>query len=576
MSLAKVLVIDDLFGRALRERRNLCKAYRLVDVTGDDDDAHVPQFPPIARAVFCSGQRVEGGRLRNSVEAALEVVRAGWPDSEGEYWALCLLDLRFNTGDEGGRGNTNDDDFGLVVLEHLRRTLPHLPVVILSSRERADVIQACRQLGAADFIQRHDQGDELPYAVLARKLHEYALLADARGLIVGRSVPLLMSLAAARRAATGVGNILLLGESGTGKELVARYVHDTSPCAAGPYKVFDAFGTAESLQEDLLFGHERGAFTGAMRDRRGLFEEADGGTLFVDEVAEISMAMQNRLLRPIESRRVMRQGSSAEIALSYQLILATNKDLDDYARTERFKSDLLNRINAYTIWLPPLRERSEDIPLLARQLLERLCRDNGLRWPREIDARAMRRLAEHDWRDGNVRELRSALERAAKDNPQSEILVESDLRLGDEGLGTCIPPARASAPPPVMAPSVPAIEQGASYDELFGCWPALQKEVALKLLARLQSALVATARRSARDGTARLNLAGAVGCLRGCKVSTAEAADFVKRLVRFDPQTAAEAAARHPLLDSALTQARRTRTMSDPRASDDTLETNDA
>lgn len=555
-SAAKVLVIDDLFGAVVSERRNLCKAYRLVDITGDDTDAVVLSDPPVARAVFCSGQVRVGNTVRNSVETVMAAVQTGWPDEQGHRWALCLLDLRFVSDDGRGGGDDADDDFGLVVLEHLHRAYPDLPIIILSSRERAEVIQACRRLGASEFIQRHESLHEKPYAVLARKLHEFGLIADDRSFIVGGSLPLLRALAAARRAATGTGNILLLGESGTGKELAARYIHQNSPRCNGPYKVFDAFGTAESLQEDLLFGHEKGAFTGANRERRGLFEEADQGTLFIDEVGDISASIQNRLLRPIESRSVVRQGSTREIMLSYQLVLATNKDLDDYARTERFRSDLLNRINAYTIWLPPLRERQEDIPMLVRAMLERLCLDSQLRWPREVDSKAMDCLVAHDWRDGNVRELRSVLERAVKDNPQSELLVASDLRIGT----TTHPlPPRGLHKEAQVYEAPTSWPVGESYEDLFGCWPLLQREVAERMFAKLHDALRATARRSAHDGSAKPNLAGAVGCLLGRKVSTVEAADFVKRLHRFDPDVAADAASRHALLAETLRQAHRAR-----------------
>lgn len=577
MTQPTILVIDDLFGRSVRERRNLCKAYRLQDVTGDDPSPIPLSEEPVARAVFCSGQHSATDRQENSVATILDAVRSGWPDTEGNRWSLCLLDLRFVSGLRGDdgicEGQEGDDDFGLLALGELQREFPQLPVVILSSRDRAEVIQKCRQLGACDFIQRHDATAKSAHAVLAKKLHDFGLITDTSGAIVGRSVPLLQALAAARRAATGSGNILLLGESGTGKELVARYIHDNSPLSQGPYKVFDAFGTAESLQEDLLFGHERGAYTGAQRERRGLFEEAQGGTLFIDEVGEISSAVQNRLLRPIESRTIARQGSSAAISLSFQLVLATNKDLDEHARTGQFKSDLLNRINAYTIWLPPIRERRDDIPLMATVLLERLCLEHGLRWPRHIDSDAMHRLVEYDWRDGNVRELRSTLERAAKDNRDGELLVAGDLTFPSTRgalLDSCRPSSAARGIPDSAKGNDEGINHG--YEELFGSWLPLQRNAATQLLVPLCAALRATARRNPGDGSARPNLAGAVGCLLGRKVSSVEAADFIKRIVRLDPDVADELGQRHPILAGAIEQALRARPASASRLARKSLE----
>lgn len=564
MELPRLLVIDDLFGRMVAERRNLCKVYRLIDVT----DCRIPPTEgadrSLAYAVFCSGQRVGQGRVENSVEEALGIVESGWPGKDGRRWALCLLDLRFVSGeilDDGmPSGNSGDDDFGLKILRVLREKFPELPVIVMSSRERAEVIEACRRLGASDFLQRHDtNGNDAPDAVLFRKLREFGLLEDERGVIAGRSLAILGALGAARRGATGTGNILLLGETGTGKELFARFIHDSSPRAGGPYRVFHAFGTAETLQEDLLFGHERGAFTGARNERKGLFEEANGGTLFLDEVGDIPHSLQNQLLRPIESRVVTRQGGSADIPISLQLVIATNKTIEDDARKGSFKIDLFNRINAYTIVLPPLRDRQEDVPLIAEHMLERLCRDNRARWPRIIDDDARRLLEARQWTDGNVRELRNVLERAVKNNKDAEILVASDL-IGQVATRTVVNPGAGSAKPATIVESmgVPPGESPApcmSYEDLFGIWPELQRTAMVRLLSHLVLALQVTERRDARDGSATVNLAGAVGCLFGRKVTTIEAADFVKRLARFDGKVFGEVAKTNLLLRQALDRA---------------------
>ncbi len=570
----KILVIDDQFGQSVKSRRDLCAMYGIQDVTGDDSQPE-EVGEPLAEAVFCSGQIISGNTVTNDVELTVRAAEQGWPLPGGGRWALVLLDLCFVSGSmntEGwADGQQGDEAFGLEILGRLRELFPELPVVILSSRERKEVIDDCRSLGAADFIQRHASLDSpSPREILAEKLREYGLLEDDSGVVIGRSISLLKALAAARRAATGGGNILILGESGTGKELLARYIHDHSPKAKGPYKVFHAFGTAENLQEDLLFGHVKGAFTDAKKERRGLFEQASSGTLFIDEVGDIPETLQNKLLRPIEMRQVSRQGSDEEIDVDVQLVLATNKALDDYAATGCFKFDLLNRIRAYTIKLPPLRERREDIPLLVNQLLEGLCREHNSRWPRTIHLDAMEKLKTHDWREGNVRELRNVLERVVKDNKDSEIVVVGDIRFDTMSRAASVPVPE----PDVSATGKTETELSHGdwlaglhdmsidhdYAFLHGSWPSLQREIALLLARYLVSAIEVTRKRRA-DGPpeGEINMTGAVSCLLGRQIPTVKAADFVKRLLQFGEETGEEIIKAHPSLETVLEQALRYR-----------------
>ncbi|MCI0560963.1 MAG: sigma 54-interacting transcriptional regulator [Nitrososphaera sp.] len=569
----RLLVIDDQFGRHIDARRDLCTLFDLQDVTGDD---HTPEKikDPLAETVFCSGQTLAEGVVTNTVGVAIDATRAGWPFSTGERWAILLLDLRFVSGKLDAEGNPagqpGDDEFGLRILEVLKREFPLLPVVVLSSRDRAEVIEDCRKLGAADFIQRHAVNGPRPRELLAEKLREYGLLEDQSKRIVGCSLNLLRALSAARRAATGTGNILVLGETGTGKELLARFIHDHSPKSSGPYSVFHAFGTAETLQEDQLFGHVKGAFTDARSDRPGLFEQASGGTLFIDEIGDIPETLQNKLLRPIETRCVMRQGADQEVGIDVQLVLATNKALDDYTATGRFKFDLLNRIRAYPITLPPLRERRDDIPLLAGYMLESLCRENGARWPRKIHPEAMNKLMSHDWGDGNVRELRNVLERAVKDNKDSEIVVAGDIRF-DAALRplSVVKSERAarvldaSAKQPNNENWLTGVREArplADYAFLHGSWQPLQREVALLLARYLACAIDATRKRRA-DGPPQgeVNITGAVSCLLGQQVSTIKAADFIKRLLQFDEEESTAIVSEYPVLREVLAQAFRVR-----------------
>lgn len=593
MTLPKILVIDDQFGRsrlqsqfakAIRDRRNLCRVFGLADETGDDSTP-VRMEDPVASACFCPGQVWNEDRIENSLPVCLEAVHQGWPAEEENAirWALVLLDLRFTFGrlDEDSEPE-EASHFGLeVVLPALRREFPDLPVVVLSSVNKDAAHEAVRRGGACDFIQRTPEESDLPTrAVLAAKLQDFGLLEDNRGVIAGRSVAMLKTLASARRAATGKGNILLLGESGTGKELLARYIHDQSSKSQGPYIVFHAFGQAETLQEDELFGHVRGAFTGADGVRQGCFEAANGGTLFIDEVADISGAVQNKLLRPVETRKIKRQGANAEVNVDVQLVLATNKDLDAYAKEGHFKSDLLNRIRAYSISLPPLRNRKADIPAVAERLLAGICAEHEAKWPRTIRPDAMASLVKHDWREGNVRALRNVLTRAVIDHQDDNIVVASDIAFDASG-GTDIIEAdtdsEGSGPLGASPASDPqslgelvhlmeTFEFPSGYEALSGQLPRLQNATVSLLARYLNAALLETQkRRPGASTTGDINLAGAVSCVLGSQVKSSPAADLVKRLLRIDKDVREGLFQEYPLLKEAFYQSVKLRHSQSPR-----------
>lgn len=568
-----VLIVDDLAGARIDVRRDLCEIYQLTELDFAECAAWRGARPSEVAAVFASGQRQDGGLLTNSVEDAVAAAQKGWPFPGGRRWALTLLDLRFVSGaiqpDGMPEGRPGDDEFGLRILSEFRLRFPELPVVVLSSRDRTEVVETCRRLGASDFIQRHSPGDtDRPSHILRSKLRQFGLLEDERGFIVGRSLPILQAISAARRAATGGGNILVLGETGTGKELLARFIHDESPKREGPYRVFHPFAAAESLQEDLLFGHVKGAFTDAKTDRVGLFEEANGGTLFIDEIGDVPPTLQDKLLRPLESRQVVRQGGGTDVDLDLQVVLATNKELDDAAARGAFRIDLLNRIKAYTITLPPLRVRQEDTLPIARALLESLCREHGVRWPREISADAAEVLQSLPWREGNIRELRNVLERAIKDHPDSEIVVAADFEGGtahSTSIGSATIPSGipSGSTTPIEADFVKALRSvqfSTDYSTLHNSWPRLRTELLMLLGRYLSSTLHSTKlRRPGSKENDRINLAGAVGCLLGRRVSTLQAADFVKRVLSLggDPDTAAIDA--DPILRDAYEAALRAR-----------------
>jgi two-component system nitrogen regulation response regulator GlnG len=233
---------------------------------------------------------------------------------------------------------------------------------------------------------------------------------EQQGALRGRSDVMRRVFTLIERVAATAATVLIAGETGTGKELAARALHDASPRAAGPFVVCDLDSLAEGLAESELFGHVRGAFTGAERDRPGAFEAARGGTIFLDEIGELPLAAQPLLLRALEAREVRRLGETTYRAIDVRVVAATNRALADEIKAGHFRDDLYHRLSTVTLHLPPLRDRPEDVPLLVEHFAAAAAARDGRPAPR-IDDETMAALAEHDW-PGNVRELRNVVERA--------------------------------------------------------------------------------------------------------------------------------------------------------------------
>jgi DNA-binding NtrC family response regulator len=273
--------------------------------------------------------------------------------------------------------------------------------------------------GAFDFFRKPVDPTEL-MLILRRALERRRLLVENRGLreearaaprfegLVGESDAMRRLFRAIEKVAPSEASVLLLGESGTGKELVSRAIHEASRRRGGPFVAVNASALPDSLAEAELFGHEKGAFTGAIGSRPGRFELAHGGTLFLDEIGTLSPAVQAKLLRALESREIERVGGRRTIPVDFRLVCATNEDLAARVKAGTFREDLLYRVNSVPLEIPPLRERAGDVPLLARHFLERFsARDR--RPARRFSEDAMARLSAHPWR-GNVRELEHAVE----------------------------------------------------------------------------------------------------------------------------------------------------------------------
>jgi two-component system response regulator HydG len=312
---------------------------------------------------------------------------------------------------------------GTDVLRKLKRRDPALPVVLFTAYPDVPNAVAAMQAGAVDYVSKPANWDEIA-RTLRDALERRALLADnvalntqlrerlglgLRGL-VGTSAAMQEIYRSTRRVAASRANVLITGESGTGKGELARTIHQLSERSDQPFLALHCASLSETLVESELFGHERGAFTGAQERRIGRFEQSTGGTLFIDEVAEIPMITQTKLLRVLQDRVFERVGGNEPIEVDVRLVAATNRDLASRVRAGRFREDLFYRLNVVGIEMPPLRERQGDVLLLANYFLTRSAAYND-KAVEGFDDSARERLLGYDW-PGNVRELENAIERA--------------------------------------------------------------------------------------------------------------------------------------------------------------------
>ena len=310
------------------------------------------------------------------------------------------------------------DRSGLDLLPEIKIFDPHLPVVVITAYSSVEsAIEAMRR-GAFHYVPKPFKNEEVLHLV-HRAAERRSLMVEnlqlrsrleGMGEIVGRSRRIEEVFELMRRAAPARSNILVIGESGTGKELVARAIHRLSPRGDGPFVPVHTSAIPNELLESTIFGHVKGAFTGAVNNRKGLFEAAHEGTLFLDEIGTIAAEIQTKLLRVIQEREIRRVGSVESRYVDVRLVAATNTDLWQEVQTGRFREDLYYRLNVITIELPPLRERREDIALLATHFLQLYAEENQ-RTVQGFSAAAMDALAAYHW-PGNVRELENAVERA--------------------------------------------------------------------------------------------------------------------------------------------------------------------
>ena len=337
-----------------------------------------------------------------AVETAEDCAAGGRKLAEGTF-DLLLLDLRM-PGLDGS-------DF----VEVVRRRGDGIPILMISGYGTVESAVDVLHLGADDFLTKPVDPEELSRRVarlLRRRPSEELVEAGRFSGIVGTSIAMREVFDSIRQVADTDTTVLVTGETGTGKELVARALHNHSARAGESFVPVNCSALAEGILESELFGHRRGAFTGAHTDREGLFRAADGGTLFLDEVGDMSLRLQQRLLRVLQEREIVPVGDSSAVRVDVRVIAATHRDLAEEVEADRFRADLLYRLDVFRIHLPPLRERVSDIPLLVEEALTRLRRRSRTPVPTGCSPLAMRLLRSYAW-PGNVRQLFGVVESAA-------------------------------------------------------------------------------------------------------------------------------------------------------------------
>ena len=324
---------------------------------------------------------------------------------------------------------------GLAILESVRKLNPLLPVIVITGDEDRETALKVVQRGAYDLFYKPFNIDEVEI-IVRRAANHYSLEQDNLNLrselrkggwqegMVGSSPVLRRIIDQARAVAETSATVLITGESGTGKEMLARFIHNISPRARAPFIACNIAALPESLVESELFGHEKGAFTGANTRRQGRFELADTGSLFLDEIGELTPAMQVKLLRVLQERQFERLGGKQELTVDIRVIAATNRNLEQMVETNQFRADLYYRLNIVNLELPPLRERADDVPILATHFAAKAAAKHGKQTPVFAPALVNRLLA-YRW-PGNIRELENVIERAVVIS-QTPVLDETVL-----------------------------------------------------------------------------------------------------------------------------------------------------
>jgi two-component system, NtrC family, response regulator PilR len=399
-------------------------------------------------------------------EEALEVIRK-------KRFDLVITDIRMQPID------------GLEVLRQCKAVSPSTAVIIISAYASAETAVVAMKEGAYDYLPKPFKIDEMRTAITNALIsrQEEESTSEARegplyfGCLIGESAPMRKIYELIKRVATTSSNVLITGESGTGKELAAKAIHRESPRSQLPFVVVNCGGMPETLIESELFGHKKGSFTGATASHKGLVEAAQGGTLFLDEIAELSPALQVKLLRLVQEKTIRQIGETIDIPVDVRIISATNQNLEEMVMDRTFREDLYYRLNVLPIRIPPLRERREDIPLLAQYFLSKF-RSRFGKDVRKISSYALDILNDYEF-PGNVRELEHIIERGVAMEASSIILPDS-LTLSTHKRSRSQP---AESPPATLPPAGFDLDEYLSDTEKGFLQQALQQTHGVKLKA---------------------------------------------------------------------------------------------
>ena len=406
-----------------------------------------------------------------------ETGEAGLRQIEDRPFDLMLLDVSL------------PDRNGIEMLPEIRRRDPELSIILITAFGSIDMARAAFKNGAQDYITKPWSNDELisqiSIAIEGKRLREENVQLK-RALkqrynfpnIVGKSEKMLRVFDLVTQVAPSRSTVLIYGESGTGKELIAKAIHSASIRADKPFIPINTGSIPVDLLESQLFGHVKGAFTSAVSSKKGLFEIADQGTIFFDEISTVGPETQAKLLRVIQEREFMRLGGTETIKVDVRILAASNEDLKRLISEGRFREDLFHRLNVISVQLPPLRDRKEDIPLLVARFLEQFCRENG-KSARAFTHLAMKLLMDYDW-PGNVRELENAVERgvvlSTQEAMDADLLPESvrnreitkgvRVQLSDFLMPVTGESERSSTPPPSLFAILEEVERRIIIDML--------------------------------------------------------------------------------------------------------------
>lgn len=356
-------------------------------------------------------------RMEIATDSASNVQEAMHLLAQRDY-ALCLTDMRLPDGS------------GLDLVRHIAERHAGLPVAVITAYGSAENAVSALKAGAFDYLTKPISLKQLrPLVQSALKLSDAIAPAAGDLSLIGDSAPVQQVRSMISKLARSQAPVYISGESGSGKELAARLIHINSSRRDGPFIAVNCGAIPENLMESEFFGYKKGAFTGAAQDKEGMFHAADGGTLFLDEVADLPLAMQVKLLRAIQEKKVRMVGGTHEESVDVRIISATHRNLALMMENGHFRQDLYYRLNVIGLRMPALREMAQDIPLLAQNLLEKQCRLAGVAIPK-LDSEASAMLVAHDF-PGNVRELENVLERALA-LCDGNIIGAADLLLGNE------------------------------------------------------------------------------------------------------------------------------------------------